>query len=122
VQILTRLDRHLLPVAIELELRTATEGGLSFESPLVLTAGTLHAFRLAAPGGETVTIRARVVRCLRTTGSGEPRYLTDVEFVTAGSKDAGGGATRPYFVRSLERVLSESRRRSAFTGIGPTGD
>lgn len=122
MQILARLDRHLLPVAIELELRTATESGLSFESPVVLTAGTLHAFRLAAPSGETVTIRARVVRCLRTADSGEPRYVTDVEFVTAGSSDASGGATRPYFVRSLERVLSDSRRRSAFMGSGRTGD
>jgi hypothetical protein len=121
VQILASLDRHLLPVAIELDLCEARDAGLSFESTLSLTRGATHAFRLGAPGGETVTVRARVIRCLRTTAAGEPRFVTDVEFAPV--RAAAAAPTRPYFVRSLERVLTDSRRDGApATGNGPTGD
>ncbi len=92
VEVMGRIQGHVMSADAAIAVREISLGGLSFSSPAPFPVGSVHQFRLTLGDDSDVMMRGRIVRSeLRTGQDGFAVYITGVQFLDDDLEDESPG-------------------------------
>jgi hypothetical protein len=82
IEILDRLQGHIVARDAPVTVRNIGLGGMSIEAPAPFAAGSAHEFSLTIGDGSAVLLRGRVLYSRETSRpDGSPVYVTGIVFI-----------------------------------------